>query len=1601
MKSLNSKIISNYDFFHIFDSLYIKTTMKRSYYFIWVLVLPILYFLPTFVAGQLTKGTNPAPLNVMSIQDPFTKPIKEVPNLVENHHSPLSTYDQLKNQGLKEDVTKRDAFSKHYQREDGSHTAVIAAGPVHYLKNGKWEEIQVNIQPVSYGHYKYANKENGLESYFGAYSTDGVMTPTNKGEIKDFLNVKMYWEINGQAHGVKAAAQKPAQVTENKLTYPHIFHQVSAEFTTLTNKRKLNYIIPNLSALGTIPPQADYLVFSEDIILPQGLSYRTSDRNEVEIIDQDGKIVLVYAKPFVLENYVHNELHKLVRDEICKFEIIPLTNGFTYKLKVKKDWLTDSARIFPIAVDPTTVYPDNAFLWSGTVDEVGNGWDGDLDVGFYFDYENDGWARFNLSTIPDNSIISSANTRLYLYASLDTVWNRRITIGDCSVDPLTVTYPYEIFNGYTQNISTSTILYDVAGFYINTFTGAGIAYVQNSLVKDYLTILAWPSSINFTDQNFARFYGYYAGLGYKPELVVNYTTTCANPSSTNGSYYISRVDFLGSLIPDTFHTSAYNTGGYYNHTTNNMATQIPGGVINLMVSNNSGLANIFLKAWVDWNKDGIFDTSELVYDSEYTYVPNTLFGFVVPMETLPGQYKIRIRTHYQTPHFFSCGSLSNGETEDYIFTVIEDCPAKITNVNLDPGDGVRCGVGSVRLTATGTGTSYKWYDSEYGEITTPGATGPEFYTPELPVGRHTFYVTATNDSCESSYRTPVEAIVRPTPDIEISTSAPDICGTTESIVINSTGDKQEVTLLLEEFTSNLGAFENVVEGNSDPNGFWMNRPNPFVPTSPPYFVIKPAVTSGFTGGNFAMILTDLNQDSDIINHLTLTSNLDTNNFLNLFLDFDLYFYSMADNVTYGYFSVDYSLNGGSSWNNLATYTTDQGNPSKWARKSYPLPEECLNNNQFRIRFSVKGLGGSGWIGNLAAIDNIRIYGDQPLDPVFEWDVTVGSLDLYEADCITLYSNSSTSSICIKPSETQLEDFESWEVKASSSLLNGCSAEGIITINNNNKYWNTPNTDWTSSFWKPEATAPTLDHCIQIKTPVQLQPSANGLAKNIKIHTSGSLTIKSDAVLTVKDEIINLGNSDNFVVESDANLLQQNPSAVNVGNIRVERFVQNMNNISPWPMDYVYWSSPVDGQQIHNGTNSVFSPGTPRNRNYDYNESDDYFYPTPDQFFKKGKGYAIRAETGLSNNYDKTYVFTGVAHNGTILSEEPLKFTDDEHGYNLIGNPYPSNLDFDLLYEQNSDKIYQLAYFWTNNIPEITQMGSSYHGNSYAVYNGTGGIPATTGDTGYNITDMPNGIVKVGQGFIVKTKSSGANKSLTFTNEMRTSEEGTFFQKTEKDRFWLSLDTPLGIRNTILIGYIPGATDGYELDFDAEILSDASDSFFSVLDGEKMVIQGLEPPFEMTDVIPIGFKLFTSGRHSISLSKKEGIFAMKDVFIRDKKANTLHNLSLSPYVFVLAAGEYENRFEIIFQSKNLNPSIKDVLANNLRIQKSAQQIVVESSLDPIQFIEIYNLDGRLIYQNTSVQSHRWEASRNQFKHEILFVRVGTDKGEFLTKKLILD
>ncbi|MGV8914051.1 MAG: T9SS type A sorting domain-containing protein [Kaistella sp.] len=472
-----------------------------------------------------------------------------------------------------------------------------------------------------------------------------------------------------------------------------------------------------------------------------------------------------------------------------------------------------------------------------------------------------------------------------------------------------------------------------------------------------------------------------------------------------------------------------------------------------------------------------------------------------------------------------------------------------------------------------------------------------------------------------------------------------------------------------------------------------------------------------------------------------------------------------------------------------------------------------------------------------------------------------------------------------------------------------------------------------------------------------------VAKEVKVMTGGSLTF-----------------------ESNTNLLQLDKNAVNSGKITVEREIKDMDNVLTGPgaqMDYVYWSSPVAGQKTK-GLDG-FSPGTPSNRFYSYRESNDYFYETTDLTFVAGRGYAVRAEVSPTipanpKGYDKIYKFYGTPHNGeyaVVVKRSPNTGAGGGviHGYNLIGNPYPSNIDFKKLYTQNLRVIYNTAWFWTNNSFEYSQQAQVYPQNNYAVYNGTGGAaasgPVGTSAGGTGNTAKPDGIISVGQGFIVQVRefdSVAGEQTLKFQHDnrgekLRVSTPGAFFnrQSEQTNRFWLNLISPSLTVNNQLVGYIDGATDDFEQDYDAELLSFGSDVFYSVLGDRNLQIQG-KAAFTQEDKVILGANFFSTGTYTIILEEAEGLFkSSQPIYLKDKETGKLTNLSQDSYTFDAVKGVSTGRFEIVYKPETVLGT-GDESVQEIQVYRDAGNFVVRSRTKKITDIELYDTSGRLIYKD---------------------------------------
>lgn len=520
--------------------------------------------------------------------------------------------------------------------------------------------------------------------------------------------------------------------------------------------------------------------------------------------------------------------------------------------------------------------------------------------------------------------------------------------------------------------------------------------------------------------------------------------------------------------------------------------------------------------------------------------------------------------------------------------------------------------------------------------------------------------------------------------------------------------------------------------------------------------------------------------------------------------------------------------------------------------------------------------------------------------------------------------------------------------------------------------------------------------------INLNAVINGDYTTTERLVSKTLTINSGKALTIAENTSfttgNFTNDGTLVVESDGNFVQTTGSVNSGAGLATVKRDATMKRL-----DYAYWGSPVAGQMLKS-----FSPGTLDNRFLEYISLTDKFIAVGNPAvteFVPGKGYAIRAsnyypvwnsETGPVESDKKLFegVFEGLPHNG----DQSFQLATNGQGFNLVGNPYPSNIDFNALVTNNI--IDGKAYFWTNiNRTVHGQLGAAYNGENYATLTAaSGGVPATNGSLS---TETPTRYIKVGQGFIVKAT---ATNPLVFTNAIRNDgtgvskfiNKGTSESPSVIDRFWLTLTTPAQNFNTILIAYPQGATNGFESNADAKQFGESSDSFYSQLDDMKLNIQGRQFPLGRTDVVSLGMKGFETGNYKITLADKEGVFSdTQNVYLKDTQTNTITNLSQESYTFAAAEGLTEGRFEIVYQTNGVLDT-KGVKKDELIVYRTGNDFVIKSTNKKISAVEVYDTSGRLILRTNPNQTE-FRIDGSAMINGVYVLKIDRS-GELTTKKI---
>lgn len=1120
---------------------------------------------------------------------------------------------------------------------------------------------------------------------------------------------------------------------------------------------------------------------------------------------------------------------------------------------------------------------------------------------------------------------------------------------------------------------------------------------------------------------------------------------------------ITNVTF-GSINNTTGNEAATSFYGNYSGLTTNVAQ---GATIPVFITFNTAPFDYNTHIWVDWNNDGdFFDPGELVYTGlSGTTNPSVLnASFTVPLAQPLGPRRLRIGGTDFGPFADPCRTGSWQSYEDYTINVIVAPPALTLSQTTMPA---QCGLTNSPLVTITSNIAdfdvYTWTPST-GVTGTP-TTGYTFNTNATT----TYILTASQTSGAFSTNTVTFTYVAnetPTP-ITITTPNGTVgCVNGPAIELNASGGiVSNLVVYSEDFNSGIngpGQFTttNASFGGSNPaNAAWTVRPQGYVSFA--------AFTSN---DNTSFVLADSDSQGSGATSTTrvnlISPPIDLTTYVSATASF-FHFYQRY--FTDDFVRVEVTTNAGASWTTLVNYTTTQGTASNFAQAFLNLNPYV--GNIIQIRFNYETNWGWGWaIDNFRVLGSATsaivwtpatglytnpaatvpyvagtganvVYAMPSTDTVYQAAVTGpaptlcqstqtvaitvtpqvgGTLSGNQVSCeassftpitltghvgnilrweyaddaaftsgITTIANTSTT---LTPAE--FGTFQSIRYFRAVIGAGSCNPvySTVSSVSNNVTILTGTNT-WSNGL-------PAINKKVIIAG--NYTATADFAACSIQVLTGATLTINSGVTVTVQNEFVVDGPSlPNTVVFQNGSTLLQNTDATNSGSIR---YIRNSSPIIQY--DYTYWSSPVANQVL-----SAFSPNTNANRFYVFDHTvTNYQWLTVSNasVMTAAKGYIIRAPNTISTTVPAPWAgeFYGVPNNGPYSMNVVLSGNGDR---NLLGNPYPSAIFADDLYNENSSVLNGNFYFWTHNTP-IT--ANNYNANDYASYNGVGGVGTAAPTTGVN-TSIPSGNIGAGQGFFVGAAATG---TVNFNNTIRVYGNNNQFYRSggikvetesvEKHRLWINLINNQGAYKQTLIGYIQGATNERDQRFDADLTEAGNSvSIYSLLNQDKLTIQGRALPFQVTDVIPMGVRTTLAGEYTVQLENFDGLFAQgQNVYLEDKLLGIVHDLKQGDYTFSTTGGTINDRFEIQFEEGALSVNNPKDLSNAIIVYKNNEIIFVNAGNEIMTEVKLFDARGRLITTKSNIQTSEVQFDGLQVANQLLLIQITTENGEKVTKKI---
>ncbi len=503
--------------------------------------------------------------------------------------------------------------------------------------------------------------------------------------------------------------------------------------------------------------------------------------------------------------------------------------------------------------------------------------------------------------------------------------------------------------------------------------------------------------------------------------------------------------------------------------------------------------------------------------------------------------------------------------------------------------------------------------------------------------------------------------------------------------------------------------------------------------------------------------------------------------------------------------------------------------------------------------------------------------------------------------------------------------------------------------------------------------------------------SNNTIKNLTINNSNDVTL--NGTLTITGVLSALSGtfhtSDFLTLASTATqtaLIDGNGSGEVIGMTSIERFI-------PSAFGYKYFSSPFTGALVSEFSDDVdLNASFPAFYTYIENQATTGWvkYVNPEALLETGKGYAVNL--GISTP-PKTVTTTGQVTNGTV---GPIVLHNHNEfytiGFNLIGNPYPSPIDWNSsgITKQNIDDA--LYFFDAGNTDPYVGTYSTY----------INGISSNGGQA--------NNIIAAQQGFFIHVTDGSypVEGSITFTNAARVNNLNPVFHKNSVEQPESLIRLSAGFENSsvndhMVVYFSNDARTEFDAAYDALKIMNTDTGVPNIYaitdDSRELSINALPYPTAGTYVVNLALTAKAKGTVIFKASEILNIPSGYKVYLKDAFTGRIQNLQSSPeYRFEINNESYTDRFKLIFSTETIAQEAFGTASYNAYTKDGNVYLNLKLSEEQVA-VSVCDLTGRILLQ-TNIYGEGHHRIGKLTGAGVYIVSIYTDMG-ILSKKVYLN